>query len=234
MGSRVALAWSGGKDSALALWVLEQEHGLRPDVLLTTVTEPYQRISMHGVRRELLHRQAERIGIELVEVMIPAACSNAVYERRMAAAFATGPLREVAQVASGDLFLQDIRAYREERLRAAGREALFPLWKRDTGELARRFVDAGFRAVIVCVDPRKLDRAFAGREFDHALLDELPDAVDPCGENGEFHTFVYAGPVLAAAIEVTRGEVVERDGFSFCDLMSTDGGGKSTVPEGAR
>jgi len=211
----VALSWSGGKDSALALHALRAD-GTEPSVLVTTVTEGYDRISMHGVRRALLAAQARAAGIALVEIAIPPACPNELYEQRMTDAFAT-TLRDVDAVAFGDLFLEDIRAYREERLARVGREPLFPLWRRNTGELAREFVARGFEAVLVCVDPQRLDRSFAGLAFADALR-RLPPDVDPCGENGEFHTFVHSGPVLSTPIDVTRGEVVERDGFVFCDL----------------
>jgi uncharacterized protein (TIGR00290 family) len=215
----VALSWSGGKDSALALWALRREHGVEPRALITTVTDAYGRVSMHGVRRELLRRQAESAGVSLVEVAIPPECTNARYEERMAQAFAAPPLRDVEAVASGDLFLEDIRAYREDRLLAAGRRALFPLWGRDTAALAREFIAAGFQATLVCVDPRRLDPSFAGRPFDAQLLADLPVDVDPCGEHGEFHTFVHAGPVLAEPIACETGETVERHGFVYCDLL---------------
>jgi uncharacterized protein (TIGR00290 family) len=213
-----ALSWSGGKDSALALWTLRRER-LEPEALVTTVTEGYERISMHGVRRELLARQAEAVGLPLVEVVIPPECVNDVYETRMAEAFAVTPLSRVEAVAFGDLFLEDVRAYREERLAAAGKRGLFPLWARDTTRLAREFLDAGFAATLVCVDPCALDPSFAGRRYDARLLEELPLGVDPCGENGEFHTFVSAGPVFAEPIACEPGEVVERDGFVFCELL---------------
>jgi uncharacterized protein (TIGR00290 family) len=213
-----ALSWSGGKDSALALWALRREQ-LEPEALITTITDTYDRISMHGVRRELLARQAEALGPPLVEVVIPPACVNEIYEARMAEAFAAAPLSGVEAVAFGDLFLEDVRAYREERLAAAGKRGLFPLWGRDTTALAQEFLDAGFEATLVCVDPRALDPSFAGRRYDERLLAELPPSVDPCGENGEFHTFVHAGPILATSIACERGEVVERDGFVFCDLL---------------
>jgi uncharacterized protein (TIGR00290 family) len=213
-----ALSWSGGKDSALALWTLRREQ-LEPEALITTITESYERISMHGVRRELLARQAEALGLPLVEVEIPPGCVNEVYEARMAEAFAAAPLSSVAAVAFGDLFLEDVRAYREERLAAGGRHGLFPLWGRDTTALAGEFLDAGFEAMLVCVDPRALGASFAGRRYDEQLLAELPPGVDPCGENGEFHTFVFAGPIFAEPIACETGEIVERDGFVFCDLM---------------
>jgi uncharacterized protein (TIGR00290 family) len=214
----LALSWSGGKDSALALWALRQRQ-LEPQALITTVTETYNRISMHGVRRELLARQAEALAIPLIEVAIPPACSNDIYEERLEQAFAAAPLSSVETVAFGDLFLEDIRAYREERLAAAGRGALFPVWGRDTTELAHEFIDLGFEATLICIDPRVLDQSFAGRAFDRSLLAELPPDVDPCGENGEFHTFVHAGPIFTEPINCIRGDVVERDGFVFSDLI---------------
>lgn len=215
---RIALSWSGGKDSALALWALREELGVEPVALLTTVTAEYGRVSMHGVRRELVRAQAAAAGVPLVEVEIPARCPNEVYEQRMLAALTSPPLETAPTMAFADLFLEEIRAYREERLGSIGRAATFPLWGRDTAALAREFVAAGFEATICCLDPRQLDPSFAGRRFDAALLDELPEGVDPCGENGEFHTFVHAGPVFAAPIPVTVGETVERDGFVFTDL----------------
>jgi len=190
-------------------------------VLITTVTEGYERISMHGVRRELLARQAEVLGIPLVEVVIPAACVNEIYEARMAEAFAAAPLSSVKAVAFGDLFLEDVRAYREQRLAASDRRGLFPLWGRDTTALAHELLDAGFEATLVCVDPRALDAAFAGRRYDERLLAELPPGVDPCGENGEFHTFVSGGPIFIEPIACETGAIVQRDGFVFCDLMPT-------------
>jgi uncharacterized protein (TIGR00290 family) len=215
---RTALSWSGGKDSALTLWALREEQ-IEPEALITTVTDEYERISMHGVRRELLARQADAVGIPLVEVRIPPACVNEVYEARMADAFASPPLSGVEAVAFGDLFLEDIREYRETRLTAAGRRGLFPLWGRDTGVLAHEFVAAGFEAIVVCVDPRALDGSFAGRTYGEQLLADLPADVDPCGENGEFHTFVHAGPIFTEPVACEPGEIVERDGFVFCDVM---------------
>jgi uncharacterized protein (TIGR00290 family) len=217
-----ALSWSGGKDSALALRELRARSEPAPRALITTVTADYGRISMHGVRRELLSRQAQATGLPLVEVEIPAACSNEVYEQRMGQALAEPPLAEAQTIAFGDLFLADIRAYREERLSRTGKEAIFPLWGRDTSALAREFLAAGFEAVLVCVDPRRLDPSFAGRRFDAELLADLPPDVDPCGENGEFHTFVHAGPIFSTPIVCQVGETLERDGFVFCDVLATD------------
>jgi uncharacterized protein (TIGR00290 family) len=212
-----ALSWSGGKDSALVLWTLCRRL-LEPEALITTVTESYERISMHGVRRELLARQAAALGIPLVEVLIPPDCVNEIYEARMAEAFAAASLSGVEMVAFGDLFLEDVRAYREQRLEAAGKRGLFPLWRRDTAALAREFIEAGFEATLVCVDPAALDAGFCGRRYNEHLLAELPPGVDPCGENGEFHTFVSAGPIFAEPIGFERGEIVKRDRFVFCDL----------------
>jgi uncharacterized protein (TIGR00290 family) len=218
----LALSWSGGKDSALALHELRERSGPSPGALVTTVTAGYGRISTHGVRRELLCRQAQTAGLPLVEVEIPAACSNDVYEQRMGQALAEAPLAEAQTIAFGDLFLADIRAYREERLSRVGKQTIFPLWGRDTNALACEFIAAGFEALLVCVDPRRLDPSFAGRRFDAELLADLPPDVDPCGENGEFHTFVYAGPVFSAPIACQVGATVEQDGCVFCDVLMAD------------
>jgi uncharacterized protein (TIGR00290 family) len=214
----VALAWSGGKDSALALTALRRA-GTNVAALLTTFTDDYDRVSMHGVRRALVRDQAAAVGVPLVEVGIPAACVNEVYAARMEAAFRSPPLVELGAVASGDLFLEDVRAYREQRLASAGKEALFPLWGLDTSALARSFVEDGFEAYVVCVDTRWLDASFAGRAYDAALLDDLPPGIDPCGENGEFHTFVHAGPCLDRRVPCRVGERVLREGFAFADLL---------------
>jgi len=215
------MAWSGGKDSALALAAVRRDSRYDVAALLTTVTEHYDRVSMHGVRRTLLRQQAEALGLRLEEVVIPPQCSNDEYEKRMAAALATvrSQTPGLHAVVFGDLFLTDIRAYRERMLARVGMRALFPLWLRDTRELAREFVRLGYRAVLVCVDSHALPADFAGREFGDALLDELPAGVDPCGENGEFHTFVYAGPLLARRIAHRRGKRVVREGrFVYRDL----------------
>ena len=217
----LALAWSGGKDSALALQAL-RDGAEEPVALLTTVTEGVERVSVHGVRRELLVAQAAAAGLPLVEARIPLPCPNEVYEAAMTRALDAPPLRDVPEIAFGDLFLADVRAYREERLASARppRRARFPLWGRDTATLARAFVAAGFEAILVSVDPQQLDPAFAGRAYDDALLDDLPVGVDPCGENGEFHTFVHAGPIFDAPLAVAVGEVVERDGFVYADVIA--------------
>ena len=216
----VALAWSGGKDSALALAALRRD-GTHVAALLTTFTDDYDRVSMHGVRRALVRHQAVAAGVPLVEVGIPAACINEVYAARMEAAFRSPPLSDLDAVASGDLFLEDVRAYREEQLARAGKSALFPLWGRDTAALAHSFVEDGFEAYVVCVDTRKLDASFAGREYDAAFLDDLPPGIDPCGENGEFHSFVHAGPGFDYEIPCQVGEHVFREGFAFADLVAS-------------
>jgi uncharacterized protein (TIGR00290 family) len=214
----ILFCWSGGKDSAMALHVLRQQQETRVAALLTTVTEGYERISMHGVSRTLLLRQAEAIGLPLQEVRIPPQCVNAVYETKMREALLSQKENGVRCVAFGDIFLQDLREYRERNLAQVDMNAIFPIWKRDTRELAQEFCAMGFRAMAVCIDSKKLSREFAGRELDESFFRDLPVGVDPCGENGEFHTFVYDGPIFADAIPIEREEVVERDGFYFCDL----------------
>ncbi len=215
----VLFCWSGGKDSAMALHALRASDDCRIAALLTTITEEYDRISMHGVRRALVERQAESLGLPLHPVLIPPQCINATYEERMKEALAQHFEHGVRRVAFGDIFLEDLRAYREKNLALVGMQALFPIWKRDTRELAREFVQMGFRAIAVCVDPRVLDASFAGRELDESFFAELPPGVDPCGENGEFHTFVFDGPVFNKPIECRVGEKVMREGFCFCDLL---------------
>jgi len=214
----VLFCWSGGKDSAMALNVLRRQKELRVAALLTTVTEGYERVSMHGVRRSLLLRQAHAIGLPVQEVRIPPQCVNPVYEARMREALLSQKENGVRYVAFGDIFLQDLREYRERNLSLVEMSAIFPIWKRDTQELAQEFCAMGFRAVAVCIDSTKLSREFAGRELDESFFSDLPAGVDPCGENGEFHTFVYDGPIFSDAMAVERGQVVERDGFYFCDL----------------
>jgi uncharacterized protein (TIGR00290 family) len=216
---RALVAWSSGKDSAYALHLARQDPGLEIVGLLTTVTDAYERVAMHGVREALLDAQAASVGLPLVKVRIPSPCPNEVYERAMGDAMAQALAQGVDHVVFGDLFLADIRAYREKQLARIGMTPLFPLWLRDTGALAREMIADGLSAVLTCVDPKQLDRSFAGRRFDGALLDALPSSVDPCGENGEFHTLVTAGPMFARPLRVRAGEVVERDGFVFADVL---------------
>jgi uncharacterized protein (TIGR00290 family) len=215
----VLFCWSGGKDSAMALRALRAAGGRRIAALLTTITDEYDRISMHGVRRILLERQAESLGLPLHPVLIPPQCVNATYEERMKQALGEHFSRGVRRVAFGDIFLEDLRAYREKNLAQVGMQGLFPIWKRDTRELAREFVRQGFRAIAVCVDPRVLDASFAGRELDPSFFADLPPGVDPCGENGEFHTFVFDGPIFKTPVACRVGERILRDGFCFCDLL---------------
>ena len=222
----VALAWSGGKDSTLALEALRDDPRFQVVALVTTVTRDFDRISMHGVRRTVLEAQVAALGLPLVEATIPAAATNLIYEEAFAAALETVRRREpeVRDLAFGDLFLADVRAYRERLLAAIRWAPLFPLWGRDTAALARHFVAAGYRAVLTCVDTTQLSAEFAGREFDARLLADLPAAVDPCGERGEFHTCVYAGPVFRRSIAVQAGDRVLRDGrFEYCDLTLKGG-----------
>jgi|SRR5665213_1265202 len=219
MAEDVLFCWSGGKDSAMALHALHASGDCRVTALLTTITEEYDRISMHGVRRVLLERQAELLGLPLHAVLIPPQCINATYEARMKEALARHSAQGVHCVAFGDIFLEDLRVYREKNLAQVGMSALFPIWRRDTRELAQEFVRLGFRAIAVCVNPRVLDASFAGRELDASFFADLPPTVDPCGENGEFHSFVFDGPVFKTPIACHVGEKVLREGFCFCDLL---------------
>jgi len=215
----VVFSWSAGKDSAFGLWTLLRDPSFEVRALLTTLTEGYDRVSMSGVREELLDRQAEALGLPVIKVWIPPQCVNEVYESRMASTFAAAEFEGVEHVAFADLFLEDVRSYREDRLALVGRRAVFPLWGRDTAALAQEMIATGFRAIVVCVDPRAVAPSFAGRAFDQDFLADLPEGVDPCGENGEFHTFVYAGPLFRAPISCRTAEVVTRDGFVFCDVV---------------
>ncbi len=219
MKDRVVVGWSGGKDAAQALYDLGRRDDIEIVSLLTTLTEGYDRISMHGVRRTLLEQQAQSLGCALEEISIPQNCSNEIYEERMRQSLEKFRQQGVTAAAFGDLFLQDIRAYREERMSRIGMRCLFPLWGKPTAETARRFIDLGFRAIAVCVDTQVLSREFTGRDYDRDFLSDLPDGVDPCGENGEFHTFVYDGPIFSEPVPVKRGEIVLRDNrFCYCDL----------------
>jgi len=215
----IVFCWSGGKDSALALHTLLRQNKVRIAALLTTVTEGYDRISMHGVRRELLQRQAESLHLPLHEVFIPPQCVNSIYEARMEEALRVFFKQGIRRVAFGDIFLEDLRLYREKNLARVEMQALFPIWKRDTRELIREFHATRFRSLAVCIDSKVLDPSFAGRELDASFFADLPPAVDPCGENGEFHTFVFDGPIFSRPIGFTLGEVVRRDSFVFRDLL---------------
>ena len=216
---KVLLSWSSGKDSAWALHVLRAEMRAHVAALLTTFNEAVDRVAMHAVRRSLVEAQAEAAGLPLVRVPIPSPCPNEVYEARMRDAVAHAVDDGFTHVAFGDLFLEDVRRYREERLAGTGLLPIFPLWGRPTAALARAMIGGGLQAILTCVDPRVLDRRFAGRHYDEPLLDELPDTIDPCGERGEFHSFCYAGPMFSRPIAVQTGVVVERDGFVFADVL---------------
>lgn len=213
------VSWSSGKDSAWMIHVLRQQPDIELAGVLTTVNEKYQRVAMHAVRVELLQAQADALGLPLWKVPIPSPCPNEVYERAMSGAVSRAVAEGFTHMAFGDLFLEDIRRYREEKLAGTGLTPIFPLFGVDTTTLAREMVAGGLRARITCVNPRVLDAKFAGRDFDASLLDELPAGIDPCGERGEFHSFAYAGPMFSTPIAITSGEVVERDGFVFADVM---------------
>jgi diphthamide synthase (EF-2-diphthine--ammonia ligase) len=213
------LSWSSGKDSAWSLHALRQSGEVEVTGLFTTVNAAFGRVAMHAVRRPLVEAQALAAGLPLRVVDIPWPCANAEYERIMGAFVAEARGEGVEAMAFGDLFLADIRAYRERRLAGTGIAPLFPLRGRDTGALAREMIDGGLVAHVTCVDPAKVDRSLAGRRFDHALLADLPPGADPCGENGELHTFVSAGPMLRTPIAVHAGDIIERDGFVFADLL---------------
>jgi uncharacterized protein (TIGR00290 family) len=216
---RVAVSWSSGKDSAWSLHLLRQDPSIEIVALVTTLNEQFDRVAMHAVRRELLELQAASAGLPLWTVPLPWPCSNEEYEARMTGLCERAIGEAVQAIAFGDLFLADIRAYREKQLAGTGLQPLFPAWQIPTADLARTMIASGLRAKITCVDPKVLPREFAGRDFDSQFLADLPPQIDPCGENGEFHSFVYDGPVLRHPIKVSVGEIVERDGFVFADLL---------------
>jgi len=218
----VLVSWSGGKDSCMALREILNDPGLRVEALLTTITRDYDRISMHGVRRALLERQADSLGIPLHQILISKNATNVEYEMRMAEAFAIYREHGTNRVAFGDLFLEEIRDYRERLLTEQGMLGLYPLWQRNTLALIREFLHQGFKTAVVCVDPKQLDPSFLGRVIDEDFLSQLPAEVDPCGENGEFHTFVFDGPIFRYPIKIEFGEKVCRDSFWFCDMAPSD------------
>lgn len=223
--TRALLSWSSGKDSAWCLHVLRQKRDIEVTGLLTTFNQDADRVAMHAVRRELVRRQAKAAGLPLVEVELPWPCSNEEYESAMAESLAIA--RDdlgVSAVAFGDLFLEDIRRYRDRQLEHWGFEGLYPIWHEPTRKLAMRMIDCGIGAVLTCVDPNQCPAEFAGRSFDRQLLGELPASVDPCGENGEFHTFVFDAPAFERPIPIAVGETVERDGFVFADVVLSDSG----------
>jgi uncharacterized protein (TIGR00290 family) len=216
---RIALSWSSGKDSAWSLHLLRRDPEIEIVSLITTINEAFDRVAMHSVRRQLLERQAEAAGLPLWVIPLPWPCTNDEYESRMRQVCARAVGEDIQAIAFGDLFLADIRAYRERQLEGTGLDPMFPVWQIPTAELARDMIAAGLRAKITCIDPNRLSPDFAGRDFDAQFLADLPRDVDPCGENGEFHSFVYQGPMFHHPIPVRAGDVVERDGFVFADLM---------------
>ena len=216
---RVLLSWSSGKDSAWALYRLRQEPGIEVAGLLTTLNTEFQRVAMHGTRRAVLEAQAGAASLPLWIVPLPWPCSNEIYEQRMMEVCQRAIGEGIEAMAFGDLFLADVRAYRERQLKPTGLEPLFPLWEMPTAELARSMIAGGLRARLACVDTRQLPERFAGREFDSALLRELPPEIDPCGERGEFHTCVYDGPMFTAPLQLETGEIVNRDGFVYADFQ---------------
>ena len=217
---KILVSWSGGKDSAFALYEILRTKRYDVSALLTTVTESYGRTSMHGVRQELAEKQAAAIGLPLEKVFICANSSNEEYENRMREVLERQKVQGVSSVAFGDIFLEDLRKYREEKLGQVKMRGIFPLWRRDTVELAREFISSAFKAVITCIDTTYLDKSFAGREYDELFLKDLPENVDQCGEKGEFHSFVYDGPIFNSSLSCKKGEVVLRDNhFYYCDLL---------------
>jgi uncharacterized protein (TIGR00290 family) len=219
---RTILSWSSGKDSAWSLHVLRTSGEVEVAGLLTTVNEAYARVAMHAVRIELLEAQAEAAGLPLWQIPLPNPCSNELYEAAMRGAVERARTEKIEAFAFGDLFLEEIRAYREDRLKGSGLRPMFPIWQRPTRELAREMIAAGLRARVTCVDPKQLPASFAGRDFDESFLADMPPGIDPCGERGEFHTFAYDGPMFSRAIPIRSGEIVERGGFVFADLMLGD------------
>ncbi len=220
---KVLFAWSGGKDSAMALFELQKNEDYEIAALLTTITQEYDRISMHGVRESLLQQQAESLGLPLEKVYITKKSSNEEYEAKMMDKLTKCHRMGVSCVAFGDIFLEELKKYRQDNLSKVNMKGVFPVWKRDSAELAHAFIDLGFKAVITCIDSNCLDKSFAGRAFDKQFLSELPSSVDPCGENGEFHSFVYDGPIFRKRILYEKGELVLRDNrYNFCDLTPVD------------
>ncbi|HKY20580.1 MAG TPA: hypothetical protein VJM31_05110 [Vicinamibacterales bacterium] len=215
---KTLVSWSSGKDSAWMLHVLKQDPAIEVGGLLTTMNEQFDRVAMHAVRRRMLEQQASAAGVPLRTIPLPWPCTNEQYEDRMRAAVAQAVAEGFTHVAFGDLFLEDVRKYREERLAGSGLTPLFPIWGIPTDQLAVQMVENGLRSVLTCVNPKHLDRSFAGRRFDRALLADLPAGVDHCGERGEFHSFAYDGPMFDRPIDVTIGDVVDRDGFVFADV----------------
>jgi uncharacterized protein (TIGR00290 family) len=226
---KLLLSWSSGKDSAWALHRLRQQNQYEIVGLLTTVNQAFNRVAMHGTRVELLRAQAASAGLPLIELPLPWPCSNDIYESIMQSACSEAISAGVEVIAFGDLYLQEIRDYREKQLQGTGLTPIFPLWEIPTDKLAQEMISGGLRARITCIDPKCLPHSFAGRDFDTTLLHDLPSSADPCGENGEFHTCVYAGPIFSKPIDITTGEIVERDGFVYADMLISNSASQSPI-----
>jgi uncharacterized protein (TIGR00290 family) len=220
MRKKVWLSWSSGKDSAWALWQMQQDPNVVVERLFCTINQTAERVAMHGVRVSLLQKQAQALGLPLTVIDLPSPCSNDDYQRIMGRFVESAKQHQVDAFAFGDLYLESVRDYRVEQLSGSGIEAIFPLWKTPTDELSQRLIESGVKTVLTCVDSKQIDAQFSGRRYDQALLDALPESCDPCGENGEFHTFVYDGPMFTHPISIEVGEQVDRDGFIFTDLQS--------------
>ena len=223
---KVIFSWSGGKDSAIALYEIQKSDKYKILTLLTTITEGYDRVSLHGVPRTLVEQQAHSLGLPIEEVFIPRVCSNEEYESKMRGTLTRFKQDGISSTVFGDVFLEWVKKYREDNLSKLGMKGIFPIWGRDTAELARSFITLGFKAIITCVDLRVLDKRFVGRMLDEHFLTELPPNIDPAGENGEFHSFVFDGPIFKERIAYTLGEIVLRDSFYFCDLLPKGGWGR--------
>ena len=217
--TRTLLSWSSGKDSAWALHILQQSNDIEVIGLFTTINRVHRRVAMHAVSDRMLRAQARAIGLPLQELKIPYPCSDAEYAGVMERFLAEATTQGIKKIAFGDLALEDIRRYREEKMRHTGIEPLFPIWGTPTNVLSKKLIEAGFRMIVTCIDPRSVPRKLIGREYDELFLEELPEGVDPCGENGEFHTFVFDGPIFKEPLQVRPGRIVERDGFTFTDVL---------------
>lgn len=213
------MSWSTGKDSAFALFALRQEHNFKVTSLLTTITEPYYRVSMHGVREALLDQQAYQLGLPIQKIYIPNSCTNEIYQEKMKAGIKTARNIDISCISFGDIFLEDVKNYRIKMMNGTGIKPFFPLWGQCPKTLAHTIIQSGIKSVLTCVDLTKLPHSFLGREYNFDLLSELPANVDPCGENGEFHTFVYDSPLFMHSINIKHGECVTKDGFAFCDIL---------------
>lgn len=220
MTRNIVFSWSGGKDSALALYEILKTESYNVVSLITTVTEEYDRISVHGVRNDLLEKQTKSLKLPLHKINNPKNCSNDIYERNLTETLSIYKNKGITEVAFGDIFLEDVKEYRDELLKKMGMKGIYPIWQKDSKELAKVFIESGFRAITTCIDSQQIHENFAGKEYDQDFLDDLPDTADPCGENGEFHTFVYNGPIFNVKVDFIIGDIVLRDNrFFYCDLI---------------